>query len=392
MEKVTENRKINMRIGIIIVVVIFSVVYGLLNYWVGKNILHGASSIFNINKVWFWSIFSLVAMSLIFTIALSRFLPDKVDIALNIIGFSWIVYILEALVIFLVINLIIVLVNILPIGVNLGAKSEYLRFIGTALSIIIFVIIAWAGSKNARVSYVNEIIIPKEETALLEPLNIALVSDIHLGTLIGNDRLSRMVQEVNVLNADIVIVAGDIVDTDITPFIAKNMAVEFSKLKSKYGTYVTLGNHDIMMGKHREIEEALSDNGVNVLRDEAVLVNDSFYVIGRDDVVIDRLNGPRKDLNEIVKSIDNGKYKIVVDHTPSSIEDSEEIQADLHLSGHTHRGQIAPANIITSRLFQVDHGHLQKGNLHIVVSSGYGTWGPPIRIGSRSEIINIKVQ
>jgi len=201
-----------------------------------------------------------------------------------------------------------------------------------------------------------------------------------------------MVEEINQLDADIVIIAGDIVDTDITPFIEKKMAKEFSSLKSKYGTYVALGNHDIMMGDYEKIEEELSNNGVKVLRDEAVLVDDRFYIIGRDDISIERVAGKRKDLNEIVENIDKGKYKIVIDHTPSSIKDSEDIGADLHLSGHTHRGQIAPANIITNKMFEIDYGHMKKGKLDTVVSSGYGTWGPPIRIGSRSEIVNLKIQ
>jgi hypothetical protein len=218
-----------------------------------------------------------------------------------------------------------------------------------------------------------------------------MVSDIHLGIRIGNNRVRKMIQEINELKPDLVIIAGDIVDTEIEPFINNNMAEEFSKIKAKYGTFATLGNHDLIKGNGDIITEELRKNGVIVLRDEAFLVNDSFYVIGRDDSVINRLGSTRDTLKNIIKDIDKSKFQIVIDHTPNSINESREVGVHLHFSGHTHRGQIAPCNLVTKKMFEIDHGHLQKENLSVIVSSGYGTWGPPVRIGSKSEIVQVKV-
>ncbi|MNT99041.1 putative metallophosphoesterase [compost metagenome] len=81
-----------------------------------------------------------------------------------------------------------------------------------------------------------------------------------------------------------------------------------------------------------------------------------------------------------------------MDHQPSALQEAADNGIDLSLHGHTHRGQMAPNHWITRRIFELDWGYLRKGNLHAFVSSGYGSWGPPIRIGSRSEILDITIR
>lgn len=257
---------------------------------------------------------------------------------------------------------------------------------------ILFILTIVMGSINARKTYVDEINISNNTGSLNENLNIVMVLDIHLGEVVGKKRLNKMVNEINALNPDLVIIAGDIVDTQIEPFINKNMAEEFSNIKSKYGTYATLGNHDLILGKGEIIAEELRKNNVNVLRNEAVLINDSFYIIGRDDHVINRLGIRRATLEEIISPLEKERYKMVIDHTPNSIEESKELGVNLHFSGHTHKGQIVPFNLVTKKVYEVDHGYKKKDDLNIIVSAGYGTWGPPIRIGSKSEIMNIVIQ
>ena len=185
----------------------------------------------------------------------------------------------------------------------------------------------------------------------------------------------------------------DIIDSDITPFLNHNMASEFSNLKAKYGTFATLGNHDILTKSEDEIVRILKENSITVLRDEATLINNSFYIIGRDDITISRFtNKPRASLENLTKNLDKSKPLIVVDHNPKYLNESLDANIDLQLSGHTHKGQIAPGNIVTNKLFEVHYGYLKKDNLNVVVSSGYGTWGPPVRLGSKSEIVQINLQ
>ena len=226
---------------------------------------------------------------------------------------------------------------------------------------ILFILTIVMGSINARKTYVDEINISNNTGSLNENLNIVMVLDIHLGEVVGKKRLNKMVNEINALNPDLVIIAGDIVDTQIEPFINKNMAEELRK------------------------------NNVNVLRNEAVLINDSFYIIGRDDHVINRLGIRRATLEEIISPLEKERYKMVIDHTPNSIEESKELGVNLHFSGHTHKGQIVPFNLVTKKVYEVDHGYKKKDDLNIIVSAGYGTWGPPIRTNGHSEIALIDI-
>jgi predicted MPP superfamily phosphohydrolase len=167
----------------------------------------------------------------------------------------------------------------------------------------------------------------------------------------------------------------------------------FRELKPTYGTYAVPGNHDNNPAAIRYIKGA----GIKVLQDSYTKVADSFYVVGRDN---EFEHGPRVPngkqgrlgLAAILQGVDRSLPIIVLDHQPSQLAEAQKNGVDLQFSGHTHRGQLFPGHLITSRIFEIDWGMLQKGNFHAIVSSGYGTWGPPIRIGSKPEIVDVVVK
>ncbi len=375
--------------------ILFSVVFiGLyisLNYYVGTRFLKGINSFYNINEMIFWIGFWLIAFSYI----IGRFLKGTISINiinfLTKVGYYWIGIIFFSLAVLPIIEIGSILLN-RTLGKNINLSSRLMTAGASIVILTVFIVLLILGSINARKSAVYKINMDRAETSLNENLNIIMVSDIHLGTIVGSKRLEKMVNEINILKPDIVIIAGDIVDTEIEPFINGNMAKGFENIKSTNGTFAALGNHDLILGKGDIIAEELTKYGVNVLRDESVLINDSFYVIGRDDSVVNRLGISRKDLKVITKNLDKDKFKIVIDHTPNSIAESELEGVNLHFSGHTHRGQVIPGNLITKRVYEIDYGHRIKNNLHVIVSCGYGTWGPPIRLGSKSEIVNVIIE
>ncbi|WP_199241659.1 hypothetical protein [Desulfosporosinus sp. Sb-LF] len=129
--------------------------------------------------------------------------------------------------------------------------------------------------------------------------------------------------------------------------------------------------------------------GVNVLRDQYIKVENSFYIIGRDNP--SRRSGGntegRKELGDLIKGVDSSLPLILLDHQPLELETAQQNQIDLQLAGHTHEGQLFPGNLITKLVYEIDWGYLKKGNYNLIVSSGYGTWGPPLRIGTHSEIV-----
>ena len=218
-----------------------------------------------------------------------------------------------------------------------------------------------------------------------EPLNIVLISDIHLGYINGNSSMVKLVEIVNSLNPDIVLVAGDTVDMHLKPVIEKNMLENFKDIKSKYGVFVNIGNHDIYGGGVKEFTDRLNSfENVTVLRDSKVLIDDSFYVASRD-------NFSKQPLREILKE-SGDKPVLYMEHTPDSIDETVENKVFLQVSGHTHKGQFFPGGLFTKRIFKLDYGYRKFQDTNVVVSSGYGTWGPPIRIGTQSEVVLIKVR
>lgn len=370
----------------IIFFTIFFSLYSILNYYIGKVILKGLKLTINISPLAFWIVFCTLASSYIISMSLTKYLSQNLANFFSLIGSYWIGFIMYSSLVFPILGLI----NFILKKTSFFNNRVYIM--ETILVSLLFIILIVIGSYNAKSSYVKSFDIKINKKNLKEPLNIVMVSDIHLGNIIKNNNLKNMVNEINDLNPDLVIIAGDIIDSDITPFLNHNMTVEFSNIKSKYGTFAVLGNHDILTKEEDTIVNLLKENSVTVLRDESILINDEFYIIGRDDITVSRYtNEPRATLKDLTKNLDKSKPLIVIDHNPKYIDESLDANIDLQLSGHTHRGQIIPGNLVTNKIFEVDYGYLKKDNLNVVVSSGYGTWGPPIRIGSRSEIVQINL-
>lgn len=370
----------------IIFFTIFFSLYSILNYYIGKVILKGLKLTINISPLPFWIVFCTLSSSYIISMSLTKYLSQNLANFFSLIGSYWIGFIMYSSLVFPILGLI----NFILKKTSFFNNRVYIM--ETILVNLLFIILIVIGSYNAKSSYVKSFDIKINKENLKEPLNIVMVSDIHLGNIIKNNNLKNMVNEINDLNPDLVIIAGDIIDSDITPFLNHNMTVEFSNIKSKYGTFAVLGNHDILTKEEDTIVNLLKENSVTVLRDESVLINDEFYIIGRDDITVSRYsNKPRATLEDLTKDLDKSKPLIVIDHNPKYIDESLDANIDLQLSGHTHRGQIIPGNLVTNKIFEVDYGYLKNDNLNVVVSSGYGTWGPPIRLGSRSEIVQINL-
>lgn len=248
---------------------------------------------------------------------------------------------------------------------------------------------AWNARHPVTINY--EITIPKT-TGSLETLQVVMVSDIHLGQMIDNHRLKKLVNRINQLEPDIVLITGDIIDHKVDVLPNQHMIETFRKLRPKIGTYAILGNHEYFDQKPELAIQYLEQGNVHILRDQLALVNNSFYVVGRDDVSKLRYTGMnRQDLKTIMADIDHTLPILLLDHQPSNLQDAVDLGVDLQLSGHTHLGQLFPNSLITRKLYELDWGYLQKDNLQVIVSCGVGTWGPPIRIGNTPEIINLTI-
>lgn len=247
---------------------------------------------------------------------------------------------------------------------------------GGICAVVVLVLSAW-GAYNARIIQVTpyEITVNKDG-GRLENLNVVLAADLHLGYNIGTAHMMQMVDKINEQNADIVVFAGDIFDNEYEALDdPEELIAVLQKIQSKYGVYACYGNHDveekILAGftfggnKKKEssiqMDEFLERAGIHLLQDEAVLIDDSFYLYGRPDAQRPgRGINMRKTAAELMGELDTEKPVIVIDHEPKELQELADAGVDIDLCGHTHDGQMFPANLITALMWENSYGYLKK--------------------------------
>jgi predicted MPP superfamily phosphohydrolase len=258
----------------------------------------------------------------------------------------------------------------------------------TILVTSVICVAMFLGFLNARNIRVKPLAIKIDKPT--QPLRIAAISDMHMGSLIGRKMVQQMVRKINSTNPDIVLMIGDQVDGNPHPVMQLDLGSELKKIKSTYGVFAITGNHEYI--GNAEISCAyLEAHGIKMIRDAVVEVA-GIYIVGREDRAAKQFaHMERKSLEELVAPLDKTKPIILMDHTPFHLEEAEQNGVDLQLSGHTHHAQIWPWSYITKRVYEVSWGYKRKGKTHVYVSCGSGTWGPPIRIGNTPEIMNINL-
>ncbi len=216
---------------------------------------------------------------------------------------------------------------------------------------------------------------------LQKELKMVMISDMHIGYHNRRSELARWVDLLNAEHADMILVAGDIIDGSMRPLMEERMAEEFRRLNAP--VYACLGNHEYYAGD-RDAEQFYRDAGIHLLRDSVAMVN-GIAIIGRDD----RTNVGRKSVKELAVG---GAYTILLDHQPYHLERTEAAGVDFQFSGHTHHGQVWPISWITDAIYECAFGAYQRGNTRYYVSSGLGIWGGKFRIGTRSEYVVVTLR
>lgn len=238
--------------------------------------------------------------------------------------------------------------------------------------------------------------IHSDKTFSQDKLNISMISDLHLGTTMDANELKTYCDEIESSNPDIVVLVGDIFDESTTKEDMEMASEVLGGIQSKYGIYYVYGNHDTSIYSSRaeftkeDIYDNLIANNINILEDESTLIADEFYVIGRIDKSMD---SERKSISEISGDMDKDKFILLLDHQPLNYDEAMENGVDLELSGHTHNGQIWPFGVFIDIFKTADLRYGQKTveDFNGIVSSGIGGWGYPIKLGVKSEIVNIEV-
>lgn len=227
---------------------------------------------------------------------------------------------------------------------------------------------------------------------LPKPLRIGMASDTHLGALFGNKQIDDLVRIMQQEQVDMVFLPGDIMDDNTLVYEAENMHDHLSKLRAPLGVYATIGNHDIGyqgVPQYPIITRTLEKAGITVLTNQAVQINNAFWVVGLPDHM---MHQGREPIKNVLRNVDTTQPVFVLDHRPNSVLEHAQLPIDLQVSGHVHNGQVFPANFIVRFLNRIHYGYEKINNSHFVVTSGYGFWGVPFRLGSQSEVWIIDVQ
>ena len=265
------------------------------------------------------------------------------------------------------------------------------------------------GIVNAQNLKVTTYDVTVDKSSKQDELNVVLIADLHLGYSVGVKQMERMVNKINELQPDVVVVAGDIFDNEFSAIYNPVRVAEILRgIISKYGVYAVYGNHDIeeeilcgftfsdddvtQVTSIKEMDDFIENCGFTFLYDEAILINDDFYIYGRPDEERPNFgNDSRLEAEKITEGLDLSKLIICVDHEPHDQKKLSAAGVDVDLNGHTHAGQLFPGNIIINFFWDIAYGYKNFDGMHNIVTSGVGLFGPNMRTFTKAEIAQVKI-
>ena len=330
-----------------------------LNYFVYYEIL------FYYGISWKITLFSSSIIALLFSLSqlIERYKPNIVSKELYLIssiflGFTF--YLLFFVIALLIIEFFVVLPEPLISNIILALNGVL-----TLYSIL-----------NAKI--IKEKVVKLSFKQLKHPIKIIHISDVHIGSIYGENFLKKLVKQINNVGADLLVITGDLADG--SRLITENSFKPFKKLDMP--SYFVSGNHDGYSDLYK-VFNALNNANINILNDNLELIRDDVELIGLNFSM--QKNKFNEVLTKVSPNID--KLSILLNHEPKDWDISRENNVNLQLCGHTHGGQLYPMNFIVKIMFPYFKGLFQKENDYLYVSEGTGTWGPPLRLASSSEII-----
>ncbi len=348
------------------------VAYVAANVYINLRLLQPFNNLALWVKIIISVLFWVVALSLFLSFALrNSSIPEAVVAPMYIVGSSWMVFTLYMTLALLGVDLLRLF------GLELKWGALY------ALGITLLTLLA------GYLNYLNPKLIEidiRSDKPISEELKIVALSDVHLGYGTGRGKLRRYIELINRQRADVVIIAGDLIDNSLKPVNRQCLDKLLSEIYAPRGVFMAVGNHEYISGIE-ECEEFIRRSNITPLRDSCVMLNGGFVIVGRDD----RSNRHRKELSELLSECGDSLFSIVVDHQPYQLAKSNELGVDLQLSGHTHHGQVWPLSLLTNYLYEQSYGYRKWSHSHIFVSSGLSLWGPPFRIGTHSDLAIIRI-
>jgi predicted MPP superfamily phosphohydrolase len=370
-----------------IFILIALAVYGSINFYLFRRAWQALPANSALHAV-FIVVFIILSLSFFVSMALGERLPEGVTVVLENIGAYWIIGLLYFILAALFADLIRGanhFIRFYPDWVYVHYQSVKTGYFLGVLGL--FILFSLVGNYRFRHPSIRELNleIPAGE-APKGSFTMVLATDVHLGNIIRKNRLKKYVKLINDQKADLILFGGDLIDHSIRPVISRQMDEELRELSAPSGVYGIFGNHEYY-GDPVRAAQFYERAGIHLLRDSAVVIGNRLVLVGREDIS----QRHRKLLDDLLKEVPPGLPRILLDHNPSRLQDAARNGIALQLSGHTHDGQIFPLNLLVRRMYALSYGFMKRGETNYYVSSGLGLWAAPVRIGTHSEIVRIKL-
>ncbi len=339
---------------------IFFAVYLSLHFYVFTRL----ASLFSLeNRLYLYIVMAVLALSFPLLSIIERFSTNTVTRIFYAISATWLgtLWFLFALTI---------LFEILKFFIKLDPVMYGMLIVSIAVALTIFSVL------NAMFITTKTVQVPIK--GLNKDLTIVQLTDMHVGTIHNSGFVKNIVQKINSLKPDIVVITGDLVDS--TGEVHKDTYAYLRNIKAP--TYFVTGNHEVYAGI-KETIAVLNGSDVTILRNRSVKV-DGIQLIGMDDPGNSNKHARLEDI-----SYNRSIPTVLLRHQPAMLDDAAGNNISLQLSGHTHDGQLFPFNFFINIFYKYIKGLHEYNGMYLYVSPGTGTWGPPMRLGSRSEITRL---
>ena len=254
------------------------------------------------------------------------------------------------------------------------------------LGVSLLMVKAYHTVQHPAVRHIS-ITLPRPADSRCDSLKIVMMSDLHIGDVIGKELIQKYVALSNKEQPDMVVMVGDIMDYESRFAEKAHIEEDLQQLKAPLGTYIVYGNHEYRANRHAKYRW-LQKTGATLLVDSVVMPDSCFYLIGRDDYI----NKKRAPLQKLMKGLEKDKPVIVLDHQPWSLAEMAMNGVDLGLHGHTHNGQLWPYPLLMKWVYECPYGYHRHGPTQVYVSSGIGVAGPPYRVGTLSELVVLHIR
>lgn len=343
--------------------------------------------------------FGGMALLSLLSVPVSRSVPREFGSIIAWAAFPWLGILLLLFSVMIITDIIWLILAFLPHANDLNperrqALEKGLGIAALGVTTLLGVDALWNGLRPVSIKEVP--ITLDRWPQSLDGLRIVQISDLHIGPTINGVWLREVVNKIKTLQADLIVITGDLVDgtiEELAPHVAS-----LTDLAAPLGVYFITGNHEYYAGVDAWCEH-IAGLGIRVLRNEHVTLSmgsekTPFDLAGIEDLHSHQFPGHKADLPKALEGRDADRPLILLAHQPAAIEEAAQHGVDLQLSGHTHGGQIWPFSLLVhlQQPYVIGLHRHRDTKTHIYVSAGTGYWGPPMRLGTEAEITHITLR